>query len=177
MQKIKSKWKAQKRKEGLAASRAQLEQLVDAHEEGDDADEDEEHSNASHASDTGGPKEDEESEEESGDETSEDETPSHPQRTTSSSKEKLHNSGPSPKAGKVDERPSLRELQRKAYSRSSLHTHKSNPLGRHKGAADSRGHGRGRGAPRGRGGRGGRGQPDMGLRMKAMLEKIRQDYT
>ena len=73
--------------------------------------------------------------------------------------------------------PSLRDLTREAYSRSSLHTFKT-ALGQ-------------RGSPRGtpptwrkgnesRGitrGETGRGQPNMKLRMNAMLEKIKQDFT
>lgn len=78
--------------------------------------------------------------------------------------------------------PSLRDLKREAYSRTSLHTYKSDPL--HKRV--SRGGGRGGHSDRGRGGRGGRGrgplpssrgrgQPDMRLRMNVMLEKIKRD--
>ncbi|KAI0362176.1 hypothetical protein OH77DRAFT_1441466 [Trametes cingulata] len=139
VQKIKSKWKAQKRKEGLAASRPQLEHMVDAREgEADD-----------------------ESDESQGEE------------GTSHSSNAESESVPPEKA---QEKPSLRELQKMAYSKASLHNHKSHPLNRHKGPATSRGRGGGtRGSPRGRGR--GRGQPDMGLRMKAMLEKIKQDFT
>jgi hypothetical protein len=61
--------------------------------------------------------------------------------------------------------PSLRELQRQAYSPASLHHYKSHPLHRsHK--AEISGNDR----------RGG-GQPDMRKRMSAMLEKIKRDYT
>ncbi|KAI5121682.1 hypothetical protein M0805_002758 [Coniferiporia weirii] len=111
----------------------------------------------------------------------------------------------------VEPKPSLRELTRQAYSRESLHTFRADPLHRRRGAASSsstkmgagargaRGGGRGRGAGpgqrdrggpmrggrgRGRGGgrdggpaRGGRGQPNMKLRMEAMLERIKQDHT
>jgi hypothetical protein len=67
--------------------------------------------------------------------------------------------------------PSLRELQRQAYSPASLHHFKSRPLHRsnnrtatHK--ADISGNNT----------RGG-GQPDMRKRMSAMLEKIKRDYS
>jgi hypothetical protein len=63
---------------------------------------------------------------------------------------------------------SLRELLRKAYSRDSLHTYKSDPLHR----------GKGRPAQHGGGTKGtGRGQPDMKLRMNALLEKIKRDVA
>ncbi|KAJ7582860.1 hypothetical protein C8J56DRAFT_791668 [Mycena floridula] len=62
---------------------------------------------------------------------------------------------------------SLRDLNREAYAATSLHTFKADPLGR------ARGRGRGRG--RGQGERG-RGQPNMKLRMGALLEKIKQDF-
>ena len=62
----------------------------------------------------------------------------------------------------------LRELFRKAYSRESLHTYKSDPLHRGKGRPTLH-----------RGGteRTGRGQPDMRLRMNALLEKIKRDVA
>lgn len=67
-----------------------------------------------------------------------------------------------PRPSNTEEKPSLRELNNIAYSRSSLHTH------------TSRGdRGRGSSQPRGRG----RGQPDMRLRMNAMLEKIKRDVV
>lgn len=127
------------------------------------------------------------------------------------------------------EQPSLRDLTRQAYSRASLHTFKSDPLKRRRGANTSaptsvrgrgaergrgkrgdtteirggrgraggrdrgrgggaitggRGGGRGDGVTRGRGrgrdvevGDGGGGQPNMKLRIDAMLEKIKRDYT
>ncbi|KAL0580258.1 hypothetical protein V5O48_001763 [Marasmius crinis-equi] len=58
----------------------------------------------------------------------------------------------------------LRELARKAYSRESLHTYKSDPLKRRP---------REEHAKKG----GGRGQPNMKLRMNVMLEKIKRDYA
>lgn len=68
--------------------------------------------------------------------------------------------------GEDDE--SLRELSRKAYSRESLHTYKSDPLHR----------GKGRPALHQGGTKGtGRGQPDMRLRMNVLLEKIKRDVS
>ncbi|RDX56717.1 hypothetical protein OH76DRAFT_1426454 [Lentinus brumalis] len=136
-QKIKSKWKAQKRKEGLVAPRTHLDLVAGADEEKDTR--------------GSGEESDKEAEETS----------------TSGSSDQIE-----------EQPPSLRDLQRMAYSRSSLHTHKSDPLHRHRGGVMPNGRGgggrdEGRGGPRGRG----RGQPDMGLRMKAMLEKIKQDYA
>ncbi|EAU88210.1 hypothetical protein CC1G_03882 [Coprinopsis cinerea okayama7 len=67
--------------------------------------------------------------------------------------------------------PTLRDLKREAYSRSTLHTYKSDPL-RKRGAMSNRGRGRG-GFERGKG----RGQPNMKLRMNVMLEKIKRDIV
>jgi hypothetical protein len=79
--------------------------------------------------------------------------------------------------------PSLRELQRQAYSPAALHHHKSHPLHHSKGRMSTHGakiHGPSQkkvieGDNRGRSHR--RGQPDMRLRMSAMLEKIKRDYS
>lgn len=203
MQKIKSKWKAQKRREGLVASRHQLERRVGAdqpndRESGEDPEVDEEKELSPGSSDgsLGGAaskKGGDEAVDSESEGLSEDETSGTPHAKSAFSKRsappKSARNGPQKPP---DEQPSLRDLQRMAYSPASLHTHKSDPLHRHRGAASSRGRGgrggdrgRGRGGgrggePRGRGGvqRGrGRGQPDMGLRMKAMLEKIKQDFT
>lgn len=54
---------------------------------------------------------------------------------------------------------SLREMHQEAYSSASLHTFKAKPLQ----SKPARGHGR--------------GQPNMKLRMGAMLEKIKREYT
>lgn len=62
----------------------------------------------------------------------------------------------------------LRELFRKAYSRESLHTYKSDPLHRGKGRPALHRSGTKRT---------GRGQPDMRLRMNALLEKIKRDVA
>lgn len=75
--------------------------------------------------------------------------------------------------------PSLRELQRQAHSPASLHHYKSRSLRHPKNRAVSndvpiRRREASIGAPkRGRGG----GQPNMRLRMTAMLEKIRRDCS
>ncbi|KAF9477367.1 hypothetical protein BDN70DRAFT_881268 [Pholiota conissans] len=76
---------------------------------------------------------------------------------------------------------SLRELTRQAYSKETLHNYKSDPLKKHctRGDRGSRGGALGRGRGHGRGdGRSttGRGQPNMKLRMNAMLAKIKQDF-
>lgn len=80
------------------------------------------------------------------------------------------------RTGKVEEPAepplSLRELTKQAYSRETLHTYKADPLKKHHGAL-----GRGGSAARGRGPATGRGQPNMKLRMNAMLEKIKQDVA
>ncbi|KAF8309830.1 hypothetical protein DL93DRAFT_2099797 [Clavulina sp. PMI_390] len=67
----------------------------------------------------------------------------------------------------------IRELVKEAYSPSSLHTFKSDPLkkrgNRDASSTSNRGRGGGRG---GRGGTTGRGQPDMRKRMGALLAQI-----
>lgn len=71
-----------------------------------------------------------------------------------------------PRTGKaVQESQKLRDLTRQAYSRDTLHTFKSDPLKRRKG----------HGGEGGRGGATGKGQPNMKLRMNALLEKIKMD--
>jgi hypothetical protein len=74
--------------------------------------------------------------------------------------------------------PSLRELQKQAYSPASLHHFKSRSLHRPKSrkttrSAEVSGSFQKGGVCRSRGG----GQPDMRLRMSAMLEKIKHDYS
>ncbi len=173
VQKIKSKWKAQKRKEGLPASRVQLMREADekvARESSEEADD-----QVRLCSIIGG--EGSEEKEESKEESGKEEEPLREAAPSSKARAQPQKAG---SQKKTDEQPSLRDLQRMAYSRSSLHTYKSNPLHRRKDQIDLGGRGR----PGARGGRGGqrgrergRGQPDMGLRMKAMLEKIKQDFT
>ncbi|KAF5386620.1 hypothetical protein D9615_001892 [Tricholomella constricta] len=166
--KIKSKWKAQRRKEGLSTT-----PIVETSRSGDG----DEESDAGHSGSESG-------EQEEIDQSSElEEKPTPKKSTLHPSRAHIHpelSSKDSHKRRKVDEDqpapappPSLRELSRQAYSRSSLHTFKADQ-GRRGGA---RGGGRERGGLRGRGGqRGetGRGQPNMKLRMDAMLEKIKQ---
>ncbi|KAF5391411.1 hypothetical protein D9757_001952 [Collybiopsis confluens] len=78
---------------------------------------------------------------------------------------------PGPSKPSTSDAPDLRELARKAYSRDSLHSFKSDPLNRRAGGSSN---GKGRGE---RGGFRGRGQPNMKLRMGVMLEKIKRDFT
>ena len=66
---------------------------------------------------------------------------------------------------------SLRELQKQAYSPASLHHYKSRPLRHPKSRTANDVRRREPGPKRGRGG----GQPNMRLRMTAMLEKIKRD--
>jgi len=79
--------------------------------------------------------------------------------------------------------PPLRELQKQAYSPASLHHYKSRPLRHSKGRMathDVKAPGSSRKedvgeSTRNRSRRG--GQPDMRLRMSAMLEKIKRDHS
>jgi hypothetical protein len=135
-QKIKSKWKAQKRKEGFATGS----------------------NRAAPAPSAETPNEDQSQHDSSDEDTSESEQ--HSKRAVDESAAK----------------PSLRELAKKAYALSSLHNHRSDPLHKRKGETFTVN----RGGPQGRGGSGrgtGRGQPNMKLRMNAMLEKIKQDFV
>ena len=75
--------------------------------------------------------------------------------------------------------PSLRELQKLAYSPATLHRYKSHPLHhstRHGTRASELSRKRGVGGSKRNSSRRG-GQPDMRLRMSAMLEKIKRDYS
>lgn len=73
------------------------------------------------------------------------------------------------KVEETTEHLSLRELTKQAYSKESLHTYKADPLKKH--------HKSDKGRPTARGGATGRGQPNMKLRMNAMLAKIKQDFV
>ncbi|RPD80123.1 hypothetical protein L226DRAFT_557381 [Lentinus tigrinus ALCF2SS1-7] len=127
VQKIKSKWKAQKRKEGLVAPRAQLDLVTDADEDKDARDSREQGSEEDVGSISGpsdvdeGSESGEDSEEESGDESAEsssgDEAP--PKASTSSQVRK--HKGVSRKNTDEQQQPSLRDLQRMAYSKEALH--------------------------------------------------------
>jgi hypothetical protein len=90
---------------------------------------------------------------------------------------------PGQEEGSTSAGPSLRELQKQAYSPATLHHYKSRPLHHTKGHMAPRGTrtpessrkrdvGGGSRNPSRRG-----GQPDMRLRMSAMLEKIKRDYS
>lgn len=163
--KIKSKWKAEKRKLGLTSGQsvADTDLNPDLSKEDEDTEswhgvdeevqdnEGIEESMASTASTSALPR------------TSQ---PQQPNR----SKQKEKNPTP------ATETRSLRDLTRDAYSRSSLHTYKSGRSAKD-GSRDQtrRGHNRG-GGGRGRG-QPGRGQPNMKLRMDVMLEKIKRDFA
>ncbi|KAF9069838.1 hypothetical protein BDP27DRAFT_1324686 [Rhodocollybia butyracea] len=147
--KIKSKWKAEKRKMGLSR-RVPAEGRSDEEEE----EEEEEEKN----------EDEEDTKEESGIA-----PPAKPPHTTHL--KSTRSEAPSTSQAKEQPTPDLdlREMTRKAYSRETLHTYKSDPLNRRGGAHSGRGNSRG--------GARGRGQPNMKLRMGAMLEKIKREYT
>lgn len=200
VQKIRSQWKAQKRKEGLPSSCLAIpdgkskKRFSTATDDNSDQEMTEEERNAgteSVQSDSG----DAEKEEMSASEEEAERTPpSHnassrgkeiPQRGGSVLRDRGRGRGrggnthhrdrqeASKDADREPEKPSLRELQNKAYSHCSLHTAKSirPKTGSH--GHNPRGAERGRVTQRG----GGRGQPDMRLRMNAMLEKIKRDIV
>ncbi|KLO13515.1 hypothetical protein SCHPADRAFT_940307 [Schizopora paradoxa] len=73
-----------------------------------------------------------------------------------------------------ESKPSLRELTRTAYSPASLHHVKSNQRNRHKQAQDTN---YSRGRDQTSSGQRKGGQPNMALRMEAMLEKIKRDFA
>ncbi|PPQ81205.1 hypothetical protein CVT25_015729 [Psilocybe cyanescens] len=75
---------------------------------------------------------------------------------------------------KAAEPASLRDLTRVAYSRSTLHTYKTDPL---KKKYSTPKHGGKSGNRRREEAGTGRGQPNMKLRMNAMLAKIKQDLA
>ncbi|KAG6845729.1 hypothetical protein H0H87_004995 [Tephrocybe sp. NHM501043] len=168
-QKIKSKWKAQKRKEGLSTHSTEIQRQSDNH----DADEPDSGSEGS---------EDDEEEEDVAPESEPEAKPAPQKSTLHFSRAHIHPElAPKKKRRRTGEPDtpaeplSLRELTRKAYSRESLHTFKAGE-GRRGGGCGGSGRGggrgtRGRGAPRGETGR---GQPNMKLRMDAMLEQIKQ---
>jgi hypothetical protein len=172
-QKTKSKWKAQKHREGIVTQRDALsrsgtlgdplatpQSAVVREERSTRADEAEidEETDGLHNS--------------SGDEPA-------PMAPVQKDKQKMRRQ----EEGVANAGPSLRELQRQAYSPAALHHHKSHPLHHSKGRIgthDARIHGSSQKKAsvrdtRSRGQRG--GQPDMRLRMSAMLEKIKRDYS
>jgi hypothetical protein len=170
-QKTKSKWKAQKRREGIVTQRDALSsaptlsgphiapQSSVSHQEQD------------------APVDEGESDQNGDDEESQNSSEDEPPLTKSG--QKFHGQ----EDGSTSTGPSLREPQKQAYSR--LHHYKSRPPHHTKGrtarhAADTRvlessrksDVGTGLRNPSRRG-----GQPDMRLRMSAMLEKIKREYS
>ncbi|KAF8652760.1 hypothetical protein AX16_004256 [Volvariella volvacea WC 439] len=160
--KIKSKWKAQKRREGISTRHKSVDDDEDrpreSHRDPEFAQDDQGSEGVSVSS------EDDRASEPEPEPEPEPERPNKRDRKVKQSPKSSASTNDDPRAST----PSLRELTRQAYSPSSLHTYKSDPLHRRKGIAQ-----RGRGA----GGVRGRGQPNMKMRMNAMLEKIKRDYT
>ncbi|VDB82780.1 unnamed protein product [Peniophora sp. CBMAI 1063] len=183
-QKIQSKWKAQKKREGIVTLRDSRKSASTA-KDGEEVE--------AKGVDVTQRTED----------VNEDEERHSPDQEVSSAEESDPKPTPVPTKSKrrrgkdvapEEEELSYRELQRRAYSRDSLHHHKSGrgtkgergPRGYVRGAGrGSVGWGRGnsgRGNHSGRGGRGEGsgargGQPDMRLRMSALLEKIKHDVA
>jgi len=155
--KIKSKWRAEKRKEGLVSGSGSIgqrrQQSDDIREQGSSP----ESSNKDEA-----------------DENYDGLTPSKRPATVTHRKDNRAEQIPEEQKG-----DSLRDMTREAYSQSSLHTFKSDPMRRNR--VRSGGSQRGGGArvinpPAGGIGQG-RGQPNMKLRMGALLEKIKREYS
>jgi hypothetical protein len=166
--KIKSKWKAQKRKEGLLKPRPTLENdhsgLGDALEAGPIE-------RLDTASETSGNEDEHTASEPGPDPELIPPKPQNIRRKNASSPAKTYknqtggfNDRPS-KTEPSERVPSLRDRAREAYSAATLHTYKSTSF-------QKGGRGRGAGA-RARGG----GQPNMKLRMGVMLEKIKANYS
>ena len=167
--KIKSKWKAQKKKEGLAIG-SKLDLPIYDGEERDQDNSRSDFGDVQLAVET------------SGEQPRPHLHPSrahiHPDLPVKHSKARIPEVPPTKKQkisedSQALEPPSLRELKREAYSQSTLHTFKSDPL-------KKRDQGKRVGGSRGRG-KGlterGKGQPNMKLRMNVMLEKIKQDFA
>jgi len=163
--KIKSKWKAQKKKEGLSTS-SKLDLPV--------YDEDKTHHDVedNSRSDSG-----DDAIEISGEQPHPHLHPSrahiHPELPVKHLKARIPDLPPTKKHkipeedSQVVEPPSLRKLKREAYSQSTLHTFKSDLLKKR----DQSKRDRSRGGVFERG----RGQPNMKLRMNVLLEKIKQE--
>lgn len=180
--KIKSKWKAEKRRLG-SSSKVEADEVqgdadvqLDIVMEQDDAThssssgEDEPLKSHQPASDRNAARDGREGEKGKGKvsertRTHQDRLPRRVASSRSGGRQEMDNSQRTP--GKDD--ASLRELFRKAYSRESLHTYKSDPLHRGKGRPSAQHRGGARAT--------GRGQPDMKLRMNALLEKIKRDVA
>lgn len=167
--KIKSKWKAQKRKEAASAALKDTEPQGSSDEEGNESDDVK--------------SEPELVKEEPKPKVAEKPVPKksslhpsrahiHPELAPKPSRKRQREEE---EAAAASEPTSLRDLTREAYSRTSLHTFKrSTARGAPRGRGRGRGDARGGGAPRGETGR---GQPNMKLRMDAMLAKIKQDLA
>jgi hypothetical protein len=103
--------------------------------------------------------------------------PSRKRKRLSRSEEKVVHHKPAAKQPNVpvdekERRERVRDLSRKAYAPESLHTFKADPLHRQR----SQGHTSSRGRASGtRNFSRGKGQPNMKLRMNALLEKIKLD--
>ena len=169
--KIKSKWKAQKKKEDIASS-SKLDLPVYDEEERDHDNSRSDCDDVQLAVETSG------------------QQPRphlhlhpsrahiHPELPVKQSKARISEVPPTKKLKILEdaqavEPPSLRELKREAYSQSTLHTFKSDPLKKRdqgKRAAGNRGRGSGFIEK-------GKGQPNMKLRMNVMLEKIKQEFA
>jgi hypothetical protein len=169
--KIKSKWKAQKKKEGLATS-SKLDLPVYDEKERDPEVEDNSRSDSDDVRLSVLPTEIPE------------EVPClhlhpsrahiHPELSVKHSKSRVSDAPPTKKQrvskdSQAVESPSLRELKREAYSQSALHTFKFDPL--KKRDQGNRGGGSSEFIEKGR------GQPNMKLRMNVMLEKIKQSFV
>lgn len=152
--KIKSQWKAQKRKEGLI-EKTRLNIPTYRGEDEDEVDQEE-------------PEGGSETRPSNGEGTQEkphrNATQMHPSRDKWKSKEGILPESRTVKKPRDNEEDNVRGLMREAYSKSSLHTFRSDPLKKHAASRKSKGEK-------------GKGQPDMGLRMKAMLAKIKRDYA
>jgi hypothetical protein len=160
--KIKSKWKAQKKKEDLATS-SKLDLPVYNEEEREDNSDCDDVQLAVEVS---------------GEQPRPHLHPSrahiHPELPVKHSKARIPEAAPTKKPKTLEDSQaveplSLRELKRKAYSQSTLHTFKSDPL-------KKRDQGKRVGGSNGFTERG-KGQPNMKLRMNVMLEKIKQDFA
>ena len=97
----------------------------------------------------------------------------HPELPIKHSKARITDATPT-KEQKITVEPSLlRELKREAYSQSALHTFKSDPLKKRDQGKKGTGSRRKGDMFIGRG----RGQPNMKLRMNVMLEEIKQNFA
>jgi hypothetical protein len=170
-QKTKSKWKAQKRKEGILTQRDASSRPTTLSDPLKVSQSPVEYQKR------GAPVEEGESDQHASGDESHNSNGEEPAVTKS--KQKLRDQEESATSAG----PSLRELQKQAYSPATLHHHKSRPLHHSKGRTaprDNRIPESSRkkdfvGGTRNQSRRG--GQPDMRLRMSALLEKVKRDYS